>query len=81
MFEGGPLGSELLPPDILLAERPGIFIDTVPLPVRLLLFGTGPAIEPLTQIAGNLGGWSSISAILQNSASIFNRMRRPLRSL
>src|SRR5437762_3913016 len=24
-FEGGSLGSELLPPDILLAERPGIF--------------------------------------------------------
>ena len=54
-FEGGPLGSELLPPDILLAERPGIFIDTLPLPIRLLLFGTGPEIEPLTQLAGNLG--------------------------
>ena len=54
-FEGGPLGSELLPPDILLAERPGIFINTLPLPVRLLLFGTGPEIEPLTQLAGNLG--------------------------
>src|SRR5438067_8756796 len=54
-FEGGPLGSELLPPDILLAERTGIFIDTLPLPVRLLLFGTGPEIEPLTQLAGNLG--------------------------
>src|SRR6266404_2726745 len=54
-FEGGPLGSELLPADILLAERPGIFIDTLPFPVRLLLFGTGPEIEPLTQLAGNLG--------------------------
>jgi xanthine dehydrogenase accessory factor len=54
-FEGGPLGSELLPPDILLTERPGIFIDTLPLPVRLLLFGTGPEIEPLTQLAGSLG--------------------------
>jgi xanthine dehydrogenase accessory factor len=54
-FEGGPLGSELLPADILLTERPGIFIDTLPLPVRLLLFGTGPEIEPLTQLAGNLG--------------------------
>src|SRR3977135_280290 len=32
-FEGGPLGSELLPPDILLAERPGVFVETVPLPV------------------------------------------------
>lgn len=54
-FEGGPLGSELLPADILLAERSGIFIDTLPLPVRLLLFGTGPEIEPITQLAGNLG--------------------------
>jgi xanthine dehydrogenase accessory factor len=54
-FEGGPLGSELLAADILLAERTGIFIDTLPLPVRLLLFGTGPEIEPITQLAGNLG--------------------------
>jgi xanthine dehydrogenase accessory factor len=54
-FEGGPLGSELLPAEILLPERRGIFIDTLPLPVRLLLFGTGPEIEPLTQLAGNLG--------------------------
>jgi xanthine/CO dehydrogenase XdhC/CoxF family maturation factor len=54
-FEGGPLGSELLAADILLAERPGIFIDTLPLPIRLLLFGTGPEIEPIAQLAGNLG--------------------------
>jgi xanthine/CO dehydrogenase XdhC/CoxF family maturation factor len=54
-FEGGPLGSELLPPDIFLAERPGVFVETMPLPVRLLLFGTGPEIEPITQLAGNLG--------------------------
>jgi xanthine dehydrogenase accessory factor len=54
-FEGGPLGSELLAADILLAERPGVFVETVPLPVRLLLFGTGPEIEPITQLAGNLG--------------------------
>jgi len=54
-FEGGTLGSELLPPDVLLAERRGILIDTVPLPIRLLLFGTGPEIEPITQLAGNLG--------------------------
>ena len=27
----------------------------MPLPVRLLLFGTGPEIEPITQLAGNLG--------------------------
>ncbi len=54
-FEGGPLGTELLPADILLAERAGVFVETVPLPIRLLLFGTGPEIEPLTQLAGNLG--------------------------
>jgi xanthine dehydrogenase accessory factor len=58
-FEGGALGSELLLPDFLVAERPGILIDTVPLPVRLLLFGTGPEIEPITQLARNLG-WSSM---------------------
>jgi xanthine dehydrogenase accessory factor len=54
-FEGDALGSELLPSDILVAERRGILIDTVPLPVRLLLFGTGPEIDPITQLAGNLG--------------------------
>jgi xanthine dehydrogenase accessory factor len=54
-FEGDILGSELLTVDALVAERRGILIDTVPLPVRLLLFGTGPEIEPITQLAGNLG--------------------------
>jgi xanthine/CO dehydrogenase XdhC/CoxF family maturation factor len=54
-FEGEALGSDLLPTDVLLAERRGVLIDTVPLPVRLLLFGTGPEIEPITQLAGNLG--------------------------
>jgi xanthine/CO dehydrogenase XdhC/CoxF family maturation factor len=54
-FEGDTLGSELLRSDVLLAERRGVFIDTVPLPVRLLLFGTGPEIEPITHLAQNLG--------------------------
>jgi xanthine dehydrogenase accessory factor len=54
-FEGDRLGSELLRSDVLLAERRGVLIDTVPLPVRLLLFGTGPEIEPITQLCGNLG--------------------------
>jgi xanthine/CO dehydrogenase XdhC/CoxF family maturation factor len=54
-FEGEALGSELLASDVLVAERRGVFIDTVPLPVRLLLFGTGPEIEPITQLCGNLG--------------------------
>jgi xanthine dehydrogenase accessory factor len=54
-FEGDAMGSELVPPDVLLVEQRGVLIDTVPLPVRLLLFGTGPEIEPITQLAGNLG--------------------------
>jgi len=54
-FEGDMLGSELLTFDALLSERPGVFVETVPPPVRLLLFGTGPEIEPISQFAGNLG--------------------------
>jgi xanthine dehydrogenase accessory factor len=54
-FEGDTLGSELLASDALVAEQRGILIDTVPLPVRLLLFGTGPEIEPITKFGGNLG--------------------------
>ena len=54
-FGDDKLGSEQLRSDAILAERPGILIDTVPLPVRLLLFGTGPEIEPISQFAGNLG--------------------------
>ena len=54
-FEGAALSSELLRSGVLVGERRGVLIDTVPLPVRLLLFGTGPEIEPITQLAGNLG--------------------------
>src|SRR6266478_5221577 len=54
-FEGRTLGSELLTANALLTEQPGILIDTVPPPVRLLLFGTGPEIKPITQLAANLG--------------------------
>jgi xanthine/CO dehydrogenase XdhC/CoxF family maturation factor len=54
-FEGAPLGSELLAADVLLAEQRGIFVETLPPPVRLLLFGVGPEIEPLTQLSVNLG--------------------------
>jgi xanthine dehydrogenase accessory factor len=54
-FEGDRLGSELLRSDVLLAERRGVLIETVPLPVWLLLFGTGPEIEPIIQLCGNLG--------------------------
>jgi xanthine dehydrogenase accessory factor len=54
-FEGDTLGSKVLIVDALVAERPGVLIDTVSPPIRLLLFGTGPEIEPITQLAGNLG--------------------------
>jgi xanthine/CO dehydrogenase XdhC/CoxF family maturation factor len=54
-FEGDTLGSDLLPTDVLLPTRRGILIDAVAPPVRLLLFGAGPEIEPITQFAVNLG--------------------------
>jgi xanthine dehydrogenase accessory factor len=54
-FEGATLGSELLRSDALLTEKRGVLIDPVPLPIRLLLFGTGPEIEPITQFSQNLG--------------------------
>ena len=54
-FEGDTLGSKVLTADALVAERGGVLIDTVSPPVRLLLFGTGPEIEPITQLVGNLG--------------------------
>jgi xanthine dehydrogenase accessory factor len=54
-FEGEPLGSELVSADVLLPEQCGVFVETLPLPIRLLLFGTGPDIEPLIELAGNLG--------------------------
>ena len=54
-FEGETLGSDLLPPDVFLSERPGVFIQALQLPVRLLLFGTGPEIEPITRLAEILG--------------------------
>jgi xanthine dehydrogenase accessory factor len=41
--------------DTLVAERQGILIDTIPIPIRLLLFGSGPEIGPITQFAANLG--------------------------
>jgi xanthine/CO dehydrogenase XdhC/CoxF family maturation factor len=45
----------LLPAGVFLAERRGVFIDTLQLPVRLLLFGTGPEIQPIGQLAEVLG--------------------------
>ena len=54
-FEGDALGSKLLNIDTFVAERNGVLIDTVPLPIRLLLFGSGPEVEPINQLAANLG--------------------------
>jgi xanthine/CO dehydrogenase XdhC/CoxF family maturation factor len=54
-FDGAVIGSDLLASDALVSEQPGVLIDTVPLPVRLLLLGTGPEIEPIAQLSGNLG--------------------------
>ena len=54
-FEGETLGSKVLAADALVAEQSGVLIDTVSPPIRLLLFGTGPEIEPITQLAGDLG--------------------------
>jgi xanthine dehydrogenase accessory factor len=54
-FDGDTLGSKVLTADALVAERRGVLIGTVSPPIRLLLFGTGPEIEPITQLAGNLG--------------------------
>ena len=54
-FEGTKLGSEILRSDVLLTERAGVLIETLTFPIRLLLFGTGPEIEPLTQLATTLG--------------------------
>ena len=54
-YEGTELGSEILPSHVLLSERAGVFIETLALPVRLLLFGTGPEIAPITHLATTLG--------------------------
>jgi len=54
-FKGNVIGSELLRVDTLVAERQGVLIDTILPPIRLLLFGSGPEIEPITQLATNLG--------------------------
>src|SRR5437868_4545417 len=54
VFEGGSPGSDLLEPGVLTAEREGTFLHPVPLPVRLVLFGDGPEVEPVTAIAGSL---------------------------
>lgn len=50
-----PTGTTLLSPSELLTECPGALIHCVQLPVRLLLFGSGPEIDPLRQLAATMG--------------------------
>ena len=47
--------SELLPDHALVIEREDCFVETLPLPVRLLLFGDGPEITPIRFFAAGLG--------------------------
>jgi xanthine dehydrogenase accessory factor len=54
-YEGESLGTTLLKPTELVPERAGAFIHCVPLPVRLLLFGSGPEIVPMHQLAHAMG--------------------------
>jgi xanthine/CO dehydrogenase XdhC/CoxF family maturation factor len=54
VYEGGMPGSELLAPGALTVAREGTFLHAVPLPVRLLLLGTGPEVEPILELAQSL---------------------------
>jgi len=56
-FEGEKLGSELLTNDSFVIEEPGALLHTIRPPVRLLLFGNGPAVEPVQALAHDLK-WS-----------------------
>lgn len=47
--------SELLPDHALVAEQPDAFVQSIPLPVRLLLFGTGPEVPPMRFFAAGMG--------------------------
>ena len=47
--------SELLPDHALVVEREDCFVETLPLPVRLLLFGDGPEVAPIRLFAAGLG--------------------------
>lgn len=53
-FEGENLRSELLPNEAFMIEEPGTLLHTIRPPVRLLLFGNGPEIEPIQALAGDL---------------------------
>lgn len=50
-----PLGTELLTKTDARPSMPGVLLHAVPLPMRLLLLGSGPEIQPLSQLASCLG--------------------------
>jgi xanthine dehydrogenase accessory factor len=54
-FAGTDKGSRIVPPNTLVAEDEDIFIHTIPLPIRVVLFGGGPEIAPLLALAAPLG--------------------------
>ncbi|GAA5126359.1 XdhC family protein [Luteolibacter yonseiensis] len=54
-FGEGEGHSEILPDAALVVERDDTFVQTIPLPVRLLLFGQGPEVAPLRWFATGLG--------------------------
>lgn len=47
--------SKILPDKALVVESADTFVQTVPLPTRLLLFGNGPEIPPIRLFAAGLG--------------------------
>lgn len=47
--------SRLLPDNEQVIERDGLFLQTIALPPRLLVFGDGPEAGPLVSFAGGLG--------------------------
>ncbi len=47
--------SEILPDKALVVETEDSFVQNVPLPIRLLLFGNGPEIPPIRLFAAGLG--------------------------
>ena len=61
--------SEILPDTVLVVERDDTFVQTIPLPVRLLLFGQGPEIAPLRWFASGLG-WLIHSYALPSHFSV-----------
>jgi xanthine dehydrogenase accessory factor len=54
-FAGTDKGSTIVAPNALIAEADDTFIHTIPLPIRLVLFGAGPEIAPLQALAAPLG--------------------------